>query len=451
MRRLAAVFVAAFVLIALVTKPYVLSWNDGSRLATVDALVSEHTFAIDHARFAAATHDKYVHDGHTYSDKPPALAVQGAAVATALAPLGIGLGTQPGRAIYLITLLTVGLWFALGCAYAFAFARLLGADAQQAALVAALTGVGTLVFPYATLLINHVPAGATALAGAYHLMRAREDGRRAVAAGGFLSLAYAFDAAAVVLALLAVVMLWGAPARRWLAVGLAAVPVVALQLAFNVAVSGALGPPAMNPSSWSDPSSPFHRPDPSIVFFSQPLDYAKYAAYVLVGGKGLIPYTPLILVCAYGFVRLYAAGGALRRFAVAVGITWLVYVALIVGFTNDYGALNYGQRRYVDLLFLACVGLTPALAAVSSPFAVFAVRALFVASLAMATLGAVEPFGGAAGDAGYAVAAREFAGLAHRAPVQAALDLALLAVIIVLVLRSWPSAPSRDRARIASR
>jgi hypothetical protein len=441
----AVVFIAAFGLIALVTKPYVLSWNDGSRVATIDAIVHEHTFAIERTRYGARTQDKYAHGGHTYSDKPPALAVEGALVAWAIAPLGIDLdGPQAGRAIYAIVLCTVGLWFAIGSAYAYAFARALGAGVRRAVLVAALTGIGTLILPYATLLVNHVPSGAAALAGAYHLMRARGEGRHAIAAGVFLSLACAYDAAMIVLAVFALVMLWGAPLRRWLAVGLAAVPVVALQLAFNVAVSGALGPPALNQSSWSDPSSPFHRADQTLFFFRSPVDYLQYAAYVLVGAKGLISYTPLVLVAGYGFVRMYAAGGLLRRFTIAIAVTFALYFALIVAFTNDYGALDYGERRYVDLLFLLCVGLTPAFEAVRGTMGVLAVRALLVASLAAAMLGAVEPFGGAPGESGYTVALREFARLAHRAPLQAILDAAVLVVVVILVLRSWPGGRPQD-------
>ena len=143
----------------------------------------------------------------------------------------------------------------------------------------------------------------------------------------------------------------------------ACVPVVAAQLAFNEAVSGALGPPAMNQASWADPSSPFHRADQALLRFSSAGDYLRYAAYLLVGDKGLISYTPLALVCAYGFVRMAAAPGVMRRIALAIAATFVLYFVLMVAFTDDYGALNYGQRRYVDLFFLLCVGLGPALAA----------------------------------------------------------------------------------------
>lgn len=445
---LAAVFCAALALCALLTKPHALSWNDASRWATVEALTARHTFAIDGSRFAAATEDKYRYRGATYSDKPPLLALQGAAVAALLAPLGIALAPPAHAALYLITLLTVGVWFALGCAYAYAFQRLLGFGRRAALGVAALSALGTLALPYATVFANHVPAGAAGLAAFYHLARARhaERGLAQAGLGGlFAALAFAFDASAVVVGLGAVILLWGAPARQWLACGLAGAPLVAAQLAFDARVSGGLGPPALNQASWSDPHSPFHRADRSLTFFSSASDYARYAAYLLIGDKGLFSYTPLMLVSAYGLVRMGRAAAAARRIALAAGATLALYFGLMVAFTNDYGALNYGQRRYVDLFFVLGIALGPALAAVRGA-ALGAVRAAIAASIALAALGVLAPFGGSPGESGLALERAELAHLAARAPLQVALDAAALALTILLAVRfSWtPAAPTSD-------
>lgn len=439
-------FCVAFVLCALLTKPHALSWNDTSRLATIDALTTHRTFAIDASPFAAKTGDKYRYLGRTYSDKPPALALQGAAVAAVVAPLSISLARTPGTAIYLITLLTVGVWFAVGCAYAFAFAQLLGCDARRAGIVAALTGLGTLALPYATILANHVPSGAAALAGLYHLVRARESPVHAALGGVFLALAYAFDAAAIVFALSAVVLLWGRSVRMWLACAAAGLPVIALQLAYNASVSGGLGPPAMNQASWSDPSSPFHRPVQSLFLFSSAGDYARYAVYLLVGDKGLLSYTPLALLCAYGFRRMLHMGAPYRRVALAVIAAFGAYFVLLVAFTDDYGALNFGERRYVDVFFVLGVALGPALAAVRAGAAAVAARLAIGLSIAISMLGVVAPFGESPKVPGYVFAPEEFARLAHRAPVQAAVDVVALAVMIFLVLRfsSIAAAPTRD-------
>jgi hypothetical protein len=447
------VFFVALAFCALVTKPRAISWNDISRLATVDSLVSRHTFAIDGSPFAARTADKYRYAGRTYSDKPPALELQGAAVAAALAPLGISLERTPGTAIYLITLFTAGVWFALGCAYAYAFQRLLGFGQGTARLVAALSGLGTLALPYASILSNHVPAGAAALAGAYHLVRARDSTAQAALGALFLTLSYAFDSAAIVLAILAVLLLWRAPARTWTVFAAACVPIVAAQLAFNAAVSGALGPPAMNQASWADPFSPFNRgAHQSVFFFSSAADYARYALYVLFGDKGLISYTPLVLVSAYGFALMWRTSPMQRRIVLAIAATFAAYLVLIVAFTNDYGALNFGQRRYVDLIFLLCVGLGPALAKLQTGAAAVVARIAIVWSIAVAMLGTVAPFGQSRGEAGYAFALEDFVRLTHRAPVQAALDVIALLLTVLLVLRFWSSsaAPTSGSGRLVA-
>jgi hypothetical protein len=438
-RSVLLVFAIALALCALVTKPHAVSWNDLSRLATIDALVTGHTFAIDGSPFAAKTEDKYRYHGRTYSDKPPALALQGAAAASLLAPFGVTLARDPDRAVYWITLLTVGVWFALGCAYAYAFQRMLGFEPRIAGLVAALTGLGTLALPYATVLANHVPSGAAALAGVFHLVRARERGVRDAMLGAlFLMLAYAFDASAIVFAVAAAVLLWGAPARVWAAFAAVCAPLLAAQLGFNASVSSGVGPPAMNQATWSDPSSPFHRADQSLLLFTSPADYARYAVYLLLGDKGLISYTPLALLCAYGFVRMRRSG--LRRLALAIAGTFAAYFILMVAFTNDYAALNYGERRWVNLFFVLCVALGPALAALPRGIAGVLARLAVVWSIAIAMLGAVAPFGEPRGVPGHVFALQELERLTHRAPVQVGLDVLAFALTIFLVLRVWSSA-----------
>jgi hypothetical protein len=439
-RAVVVIFVAALALCAAITKPHATSWNDLSRLATIESLASRHTAAIDDSPFSPKTEDKYHFRGRTYSDKPPALALQGAVVATALAPLGIVLARTPERAVYLITLLTVGVWFALGCAYAYAFQRLIGIAPRRAALVAAITGLGTLALPYATVLANHVPSGAAALAGVYHLVRARKrNGALDAALGGlFLALAYAFDASAVVFAVAAVMLLWGAPLRLLLACAAACAPVVAAQFAYNASVSAGWGPPAMNQTTWSDPASPFHRADQSLLHFSGAGDYARYVLYLLLGAKGLVSYTPLALLAAYGLARMWRTPQ--RRIALAIGAACALYFALMVAFTNDYGALNYGERRYVNLFFVLCAGLGPALEALPAGAAAVAGRIAVAWSMALAMLGTIAPFGEPRGVGGTVFAVQEFERLIHRAPVQAGLDVLVGAVMILLVQRAWSSA-----------
>ena len=436
-RVLVAIFFAALALCALLTKTHVVSWSDGSRIATIDALIADHTFQIDGSPYAVRLGDMIRYRGRSYSDKPPLPAVLGAGVALVLAPFGITLRLTPGTAIYLITLLTVGVSFAIGCCYAYAFQRLLGFEPRVAIAVATLTGAGTLALPYATVLVNHVPSGVAGLAACYHLYRARDGSARHVALGGFaVSLCYAFDAAGAVFALAAATMLWGMPLRKWLLCAASGVPIVAAELGYNLAISGSALPTVFNLGVWSDPTLPLHAESAKVLIVHSPAEYLAFVVNLLVGVRGLFAFTPLMLVAAYGFVVMWLTGGRVRRLALAIAATSVVFFFMIVFLQqNDVRAENFGERRYVDLFFALSVALGPALTSIRAPAAAVAVRLAVVASVAIAALGTVAPFSGAPGESGFVFGVAEFVALSRRAHVQALFDVLLLIVVLALVLR----------------
>jgi hypothetical protein len=438
----AIIFLAALALCALVTKSHVVSWNDGSRFATVDALTADHTFQIDGSPFAVGLGDMIRYRGRSYSDKPPLPAVLGAGVGLVLAPFGISLRQTPAAAIYLITLLTIGASFAIGCCYAYAFQRVLGFEPRVAAAVATLTGVGTLALPYATVFANHVPCGAAGLAACYHLYRARDEGARALVLGGLaLSLCYAFDAAGAVFALAAAILLWGSPVRRWLLFAAAGTPIVAAQLSYNLAISGSVLPTVFNLGVWSDATLPLHAESARVLVVHAPAEYLAFVVSLLVGARGLFSFTPLMLVAGCGFVVMWRIGGPVRRLAIAIVATSVAFVFMIVFLQqNDVRAVNFGERRYVDLFFALGVAFGPALTAIRSAAAAAAVRVAAAASIAIAALGTVAPFSGDPGESGFVFGFTEFVALARRTPLQGAADVLLLVVLIVLVVRSLPPA-----------
>ncbi len=448
------IFLIALALCAALTKSHATSWSDRSRIATVDALTSRGTFVITGSPFAEHLGDEITFHGKTYSDKPPLLSLLATAVVLVAAPFGISLRQTPAAAIYLMTLFTVGVWFAIGCVYAFAFTRLLGFERQIATAVAGLTGVATLALPYAIVLTNHVPCGAAGLAGCYHVVRARNNGAtHAALAGLFFALAYAFDAAGVLLAVAGAVLLWGQPARRWLIAIAAGLPVVVLQMAYNVHVSGSILPTAFTGSVWTTAPIPAGATEPQPFLLHSAGDYAQAALHVLVGGKGLVTYTPLVFVAAYGLAVMWRTGGMMRRLATAIVATTALFVIFIVALqSQDAQAQNFGERRYVEVFFVLCVALGPALAAVRSIVAATAVRLAIVASVAIAALGTVAPFGGEPGQPGFAFASAAFVALCHRSPFQAALDVVMLIAVIVATLRLVPFPRlRRDTVGIAGR
>jgi hypothetical protein len=444
------VFCLALALCAALTKTHAVSWNDGSRIATVDALVSDHSFAIDGSPFTGATGDKIRVHGRTYSDKPPLLAVLGAGVGTIAAVFGLTLRTAPGPALYLITLFTVGACFALGCAYAYAFQRRWGFDQRLAALVAAATGLGTLVLPYATVLSNHVPAGAMGLAGCYHVTFDRRPRRGALLGGVFFALAYAFDPGSLALFVVAAALLYRRSSALVLSFVAGCVPVVVAQVAYNLSVTGSALPPIFNPVVWADPSLPLYAPatTPVVGIYSAG-QYARFIFDLVLGNKGILTFTPLILVMAYGLVQMRHRDALGRRLSIGIGGAFVTLFVLIVVFQNDEISRNFGERRFVDLFFVGGIALGPAFAAARSVATVVAQRVLLGISMTIAALGTVAPFGGEQGQNGFAFAALTFGEIAHRSPFQAAGDVLLLALLLTLVLRlprPMPGAVSRVSA-----
>ena len=179
--------------------------------------------------------------------------------------------------------------------------------------------------------------------------------------------------------------------------------------------------------------------------------YARFLVNELVGDKGLFSFTPLMMLAGYGLVAMVRGPSETRRIALALLATAAVFVFAIVFLQDDTATANFGERRYVDVFFMVCVALGPGLAAVRGAVGAFVARLLIVSSIAIAALGTVNPFAGNAGEWGILRGAAEFGALAHRAQVQATLDVLLLTGVIFAVVRLTPlgiaASPSAASAR----
>src|SRR5262249_12863464 len=130
------VLVSALTVAVLSARPYAGGWNDGSRLATVECLVEEHTLAIDHSIFVQVpstesasaapyepdgtgiethgTGDKLFINGHFYSDKSPVPALVMAVCYQGYRWLtGWTAAAHPDRFCYWMTLTSSGLAYVL--------------------------------------------------------------------------------------------------------------------------------------------------------------------------------------------------------------------------------------------------------------------------------------------------------------------------------------------------
>jgi hypothetical protein len=430
-------FGIALLFCAAITKTHTDSCNDTARLAMIDSLVERGTFRIDASPFVG-TCDKYLYHGHFFSDKEPLLILMGAVVAFALRPLHLSLATNLPVAYYLVTLFTVGACFAAAVAYAFLLQRLLGMTRRVALTVCGLTALATPVVTFAIVLANHVPCGAAVLIGTAHaLLAARGSRLHAALSGLFFSVAVAFDASAIAFFLVPIALLWRRPPSLGFAFAVATAPLLIAQASFNFVYSGSVVPAAMNGGLWDYAGSYFRNHYLSAGMLGSFWAYVDYARYVTIGDKGLFIYAPLVLVAGYGLTRMWKSGGEQRSLAVGITAACSAFFLLVLLFTDDRTAANYGERRYVDFYPLLCIALGPVLAVLRRRTAVLAVRALAIASIVMAAIGAVSPW---TGSPGLFWNLDRFHTLWMHAPVIATVDAAAcLAVILASIYAIAPA------------
>jgi hypothetical protein len=271
----------------------------------------------------------------------------------------------------------------------------------------------------------------------YHLYRSK-TGRLsdAVFAGVAFSVAYACDPAGAIFVIAAAILLWGAPLRRWALFTTGALPLIAGQFAYNMAISGSLLPAAFNLNVWSDPSLPLHAESRRLLLHHSATEYMRFAVNLLIGTRGFFTFTPLMFAAVYGCYAMWKREASTRRLAIALIATFAAYFfAIIFLQEGDIRDQNFGERRYVDVFFVLAPALAAALASVRTARSALAMRAAIVVSIAIAMLGTLTPFAGRRGDWGFAFAAAAFKALAQRSPVQAGIDIVLLIVLIALALR----------------
>lgn len=352
---------AFFIAAALLAHAQTSSWNVSSRMAAIESLVHRGTFAIDESPFK--TGDKYRYDGHYYSDKPPFFAVVGAVVALGLRTARIDL-VPPARIVqYAMTVVLCGIPFALGLGALFGLLRLLDIEARWAAAVATIAGSATLAFPFATVLINHVPAAALLLGALYSLTRARLEGRDTfvAAAGALLAVAFGIDTSFAIFLVLAPIALGRANARTYLAYVAGAIPLFIVLAISNLTLSGNIRPPDTNAPLFDWPGSRFAHGHIAGTFVHRSLaSLSLYAFNVLAGVRGLFLYSPILIVGVYALVRRLRTRSDLnphRSLYAFIAIATTLYVASAIVATIDYGGDAYGMRTFVGVALLLCIPL----------------------------------------------------------------------------------------------
>ncbi|MFH1789952.1 MAG: hypothetical protein ABH832_02700 [bacterium] len=145
------------------------SWNDASRFATIEQVVENKTFVIDQSSFF--TGDAVFIDGHFYSDKPPVFSVFSSVPYFFLYKIGFIVKACSQIMIYLTTVFSVLSFTVIFFIFFYFLSRgyfLLtqsngevrgSLNGNHLMILLALFITGTAIFPYSTVLNNHLPAG----------------------------------------------------------------------------------------------------------------------------------------------------------------------------------------------------------------------------------------------------------------------------------------------------
>ncbi|MFT4109639.1 hypothetical protein [Propionicimonas sp.] len=395
-RRAPALVVFALLgLIGLLTiTPKAWSWNDASRMATVQSIVERGTLAIDGTDFY--TMDKVQVGGHFYSDKPATPQLFGALVYAPLKALGIELRPGWNLAYYLITLLTVKLLWWLSLIAFHRALRYTGLVGSRRLWLTAALGVGTLALTWSATFNSHSWAASWMTIGFLFFLRARRGthtARDIFVAGLAFGLAGGADVATLALpAAFGCYQLFDRRLRRSLwAYALALVVALSPWLVSNVAISGSVVPVQLVSEYFLFPGSPWTLDTLTGAQLNTGQQLATYSLGLLVGGRGFLLYNPLTVVA----IPLMVAEVVRRRpFAVealAAATASVVMFAYYALWSNNFSGASYSIRWFVPLLPLWLFFLHPLLQGKGWwRMAVFLV--LFAISVPIAWVGTWNPW-----------------------------------------------------------
>jgi hypothetical protein len=370
---------------ALSAQPYAGSWNDGSRLATVECLVDYHTLAIDRSIFVHVpppgdsgasspypldepelllhgTGDKLWIGGHYYSDKSPvpALLLTGVYQAWQWCT-GATARQWPDSFCYWMTLASSGLAYVLAvyCIY-----QLGGPLRLPLPLRLALTAsfaLATVTLPYIRQVNNHILLLGVAAALFLVLARLAQAPtvgkipvRSLVILGSLAGLGYTIDLGAGPVLIICTVAVTAFRYPRFTPVSvvvLAALPWVVFHHGMNYLVGGTLKPANAVAEYFEWPGSTFNAQNITGTWQHASLfSFLIYAVDLLIGKRGFIGYNPTLLLAIpalfIGTRQCRKERPELLSAAAWCGGTWLLYALT----SNNSAGQCCSIRWYVPLL-----------------------------------------------------------------------------------------------------
>jgi hypothetical protein len=380
-----AVVILASLVAILSARSYAGSWNDGSRLATVECLVEYHTLAIDRSIFvqvppagggnppvyyskdspdllSAGTLDKLYIDGHYYSDKSPVPALLMAGVYQAIQwATGLTARDRPDQFCYWMNLLSSGLAYVLAVGCIYQMGRRLGLAPRLRTLLTVSFALCTVAPTYSEHVNNHILLLGVMSALMLTLAGLTQD----VSAGGGLhsqailigmlaGLGYTIDLGVgpVLLVTTFALVVW----RRRKPVpiilfALATLPWLALHHGVNYEVGGTLAPANSVARYFQWPGCPFNAENMTGTWKHPNVShFLLYAADLLFGKRGFVGHNLPLFLALPALIFLLARRVRERPEVLYVaglcGGVWLLYAAT----SNNLSGVCCSVRWLVPLL-----------------------------------------------------------------------------------------------------
>jgi hypothetical protein len=380
-------------LAALGARPYAGSWNDGSRLATVEALADHHSFAIDNSVFCHAptdtiargcppypaehtdllengTRDKLLIDGHFYSDKPGVISLLMAGAYQGARLVGLPTAAErPDLFCFFLTVATSGLAYAVSLLCLHRLGRLLALPPATHLLWLGSFALSTFALAYTRHVNNHILLLAVLLLCCVQLVELARDtaaGRscwgRLMVLGALAGIGFNLDLGSGPLLAAGLFLAVAYRCRRpapVLVFALAAAPWAVAWEAINYTIGGVWKPMNMVPEYSAWPGCPFNPSNMTGYARHGPFRFVVYCLALMFGKKGVLVHNLPLLLALPAMFRLLRRPALHRpELLFAVGwsaASWLIYAAL----SNNYGGACTSVRWFVPLLgpgyfLLAC-------------------------------------------------------------------------------------------------
>ena len=351
------------VVVLLLTVPIMqpLMAQQASRYTLTAALYDDRSIVLDD--YAGSISVDYAErDGRLLSDKAPGQPV----LALPAYALYRALGGEPG--VVYRPWGNLGLWFtsvwsaSVPAAVLAVLMRRRALGMGWSAFVATATALGlttaTVLLPFGTQLFSHVVSAALVYGALVVLRRSPAAGTPSAgslfAAGtlGAIAVTSEYTAALAGLVLFALAVREAGVRAAWFLAG-GVVPAALLAVYHTVAFGG----PFVTGYRFSG-FAPLHDEG----FFGVNPPAAGMLAEVLVGDRGLLLLTPLVLVGLVGCVALLRASGRLRDDAVAGIVVTVAYVLMMGGWSNATGGASPGPRYVIPALPFLVPGVAHAFA-----------------------------------------------------------------------------------------